>query len=430
MTRTEERLADALDAAARAVPEDTMRPLQVPEREAGRRVWIAPVAAAASLLLVVGLATAVAVRARGPARSGSSPAAVPAADRYYVVGSPDGDPPVVRSAVTGQITATVPVPRSPHAPGSSLAAAAPGGVFFVAAWVPRATGEKIYRFRVTAAGRVSGFAAVPGGVLGGPGWSADAMAAAPGGGQVAIAFSFIGPAGPAGNCGSAGQPSCPAPWPSDYIIVLNTVTGKQSVWQGGLSELGKWFSVGNLSWAGDGHELVFFGQGCPKGQGLGPGSESCGTGRAAEARTLDPAAGGGRLDSGRLLLRQSARYPYIAQAVISPGGSTITAIVLTGPVTGHPGIKGSFPDHLAVEQISVRTGKLLGVLYRRELGEPSLVLGVPDPLALIPDGAGQHWLLNVSICSGSCTAGSSGWIDRGTLVPLAPAGRMPGLEAW
>jgi hypothetical protein len=426
MTRAEERLADALDAAARAVRDDTMRPLRVPEREAGRRAWAAPLAAAASLLLVVGLAAAVAVHARGPGRSGGSPATVPAHDRYYVVVG-YGDRPVVRSTATGKITATVPVPRSPNAPGSGLVAAAPGGVFFVAAWVPQATGERIYRFRVTAAGRVSGFAAVPGGVLGGAGWSADAMAAAPGGNQVAIAFSFIGPTG---SCGSAGQPSCPATWPSDYVVVLNAVTGKESVWRGGLSELGKWFSVGNLSWANDGHELVFFGQGCPKGRGLGPGSESCGTGRVAEARTLDPAAGGGRLDSGRLLLRQSARYPYIAQAVISPDGSTITAIVLAGPVTGNPSIRGSFPDHLAVEQISVRTGKLLGVLYRRKLGEPSLVMGVPDPLALIPDPAGQHWLLNVSICSNACTAGSSGWIDRGMLVPLAPADRMPGLEAW
>lgn len=427
MTRTEKRLADALDAAARSVREDTMRPLRVPEREAGRRVWAAPVAAAASLLLVVGLAAAVAVHARGPGGSGRSLAAGPSPDRYYVVGDLDGDRPVVRSTATGKITATVPVPRSPKAPGYDLVAAAPGGVFFVAAWVPKATGEKIYRFRITRAGRVSGFAAVPGGVLGGAEWSADAMAASPDGEQVAIAFSFIGPAG---NCGSASQPSCPKTWPSDYIVVLSTITGKQSVWRGGLNELGKWFSVGNLSWAGDGHELVFFGQGCPQGRGLEAGSESCGTGRVAEARTLDPAAGGGRLDSGRLLLRQSARYPYIAQAVVSPDGSTITAIVLTGTVTGNPNMSGIFPDHLAVEQISARTGKLLRVLYRRELGDTAGVNSVPDPLALMPDPAGQHWLLNVGICSGSCTTGVNGWIDRGTLVPLPPTDGRLAYEAW
>jgi hypothetical protein len=83
-----------------------------------------------------------------------------------------------------------------------------------------------------------------------------------------------------------------------------------------------------------------------------------------------------------------------------------------------------------VEQISVRSGQLLSVLYRRELGKPSLVIGVPDPLALMPDPAGQHWLLNVSICSNACTTGLNGWIDRGTLVPLAPTDRMPAYEAW
>jgi hypothetical protein len=298
-------------------------------------------------------------------------------------------------------------------------------VFFVAAWVPRNTGEKIYRFRVTASGRVSGFAAVPGGVLGGAGWSADAMAAAPGADQVAIAFSFIGPVG---NCGMAGKPACPPARP-DYIVVLNTVTGTRGVWQGGLSELGKWFSVGDLSWADDGHELVFFGQWCVQGD-WAPGSESCGTDRVAEARTLDPAAAGGRLGSGRLLLGQSARYPYIAQAVISPDGSTITAIVLTGRAIGNASLGGGFPDHLAVEQISVRTGKLLGVLYRRDLGDTSEVNGVPDPLALMPDPGGQHWLLNVGICSGSCTTGINGWIDQGTLVPVAPTDGRLAYEAW
>jgi hypothetical protein len=366
------------------------------------------------------------VHARGPGGPGPSPAAVPSPDRHYVVADLDGDRPVVRSTVTGQITATVPVPRSPHARGYGLVAAATGGVFFVAAWVPQATGEKIYRFRVTTAGRVSGFAAVPGGVLGGTEWVADAMAASPDGDQVAIAFGSIGAAG---NCEHTSQSSCPPTWPSDYIVVLNTVTGRPSVWRGGLSELGR-FSVGNLSWADDGHELVFFGQGCLSGQGVEPGSESCGTGRVAEARTLDPAAAGGRLDSGRLLLRQSARYPYIAQAVISRDGSTITAIVLAGRVTGNPNISGIFPDHLAVEQIAVRTGGLLRVLYRRELGDTSEVNGVPDPLALMPDGAGQHWLLNGGICSGSCTTGFNGWIDRGALVPLTPADGRLAYETW
>ena len=37
MNRTEERLADALTAAARAIPEDTLRPLIAPPPGGGRR---------------------------------------------------------------------------------------------------------------------------------------------------------------------------------------------------------------------------------------------------------------------------------------------------------------------------------------------------------------------------------------------------------
>src|SRR5215470_10970566 len=56
MTATEDRLREALAAAASAVREDTLRPLTVPER--GPRRWprlLAPVAAAAAVLLIVGV---------------------------------------------------------------------------------------------------------------------------------------------------------------------------------------------------------------------------------------------------------------------------------------------------------------------------------------------------------------------------------------
>ncbi len=425
MTRTEERLTDALDTAARGIREDTLHPLHVPERKPHRPAWAAPVAAAASVFLVVGLAAALAVHRSGLGGT-ASPAVAATPDRYYVEGNIDGDRPVVRSTATGAVTATVPVPKSPNAPGYGLVVASRDGVFFAVAWMPGGTGERIFRFRLTAAGRVSGFSAVPGGVLGGPEWSADAMAASPDGSQVAISFGFNGPAG---VCGTAGEPSCPQAFPSDYIVVLNTATGKKSVWQGGLSGKGKWFSVGNLSWADDGHELVFFGQECAQGD-WGIGSEGCGAERTAEARTLDPGAAGGALDSGRLLLDQSSRYPYIAQAVISPDGSTITAIVLTGSAIGNTSVSGIFPHNLSVEQISAATGKLLRVLYQRRLGDTSGVNGVPDPLALVPDAAGQHWLLNVGICSGHCDTGANGWINRGKLVPLRPTDGRLADETW
>ena len=140
MTRTEERLTDALGAAARAVRDDTLPPLQFSERERRRPAWVAPVAAAASLLLVVGLAMAVSGHLHRSERR-APPAAAP--PRYYVGQHVNGGRPVVRSTATGAVTATVPVPRT----GFNIAAAERNGIFFVVAFVRGLAGERLYRFR-------------------------------------------------------------------------------------------------------------------------------------------------------------------------------------------------------------------------------------------------------------------------------------------
>lgn len=435
MTRTEERLADALDAAARGLREDTLRPLVMPERRPHRPAWLAPVAAAAALLVVVGLAVAVARQMPGARHGvGQLPGVPIAPHRYYVQDDLNQDRPVVRSTTTGAVTATVPVPRAPRAPGYNMIASADNGTFFVIAFVPGLKGQRLYRFQVTGSGQVKGFSAVPGGLLGRPNWQADAIAGSPDGSRVAVSFSFIGPLG---LCGSAGQRACPrVTGRQDYIVVVNTATGARSVWRGGMSQRGSAFSVASLSWTGDGRELAVLGQWCGLGrwesrQGclVNESGSSYGP-RTAEVWAVDPAAGGGQLRSGHRLLRQSARYPYIAQAVISSDGSTITAIVLRGPVVGTKNISGSVPDNLSVEQISVVTGQRLSVLYRRHLGPTDEVNGVPDFLALYPDASGQNWMLNGGICSGHCVTGFNGWIDNGRLVPLQPTdGRMAD-EAW
>ena len=106
MTRTEERLADALDAAARALREDTLRPLLVPERPRHRPALAAPLAAAAALLLVVGVGVAIAKLA-APGRPSST---VPGPPPYYVEAGFVGGLPQVRSTATGAVTDAVTVP--------------------------------------------------------------------------------------------------------------------------------------------------------------------------------------------------------------------------------------------------------------------------------------------------------------------------------
>lgn len=423
MTRTEDRLTDALAAAASGVPEETLRPLNVQKPRPRRPAWLAPAAAVAGVTLVLGLA--VAVSSRLPGSGGAVTNSISPPLRYYVEVSLTPGRPVVRSTATGAVTATVPVPLDRGAPGADIVSPAQNGTFFVAAFVPGLKGQRIYRFRLTQAGRITEFAKVPGAPLGGRRWQADAIAASPDGSQVAVAFQFIGTAGP---CGGPSQRPCPRLGiHPDYITVLNAVTGASSLWQNGTGQRLS-FSVASLSWTADGRQLAFLGQWCPR---FSANNESCGeAGRVAQLRSVDPVSGGGRLDSGPILLRQSARFPYIAQALISPDGQTITVIVLRGSVVGSPAGTGLTPDNLSVEQISAATGKLLRVLYRRHLGSTFEINGVPDFLALTADGTGQQVMLNGGICVGHCTSGFNGWLHGGRLIPLQPADGREAGEAW
>lgn len=139
MTRTEERLADALAAAARAVPEESLRPLVVPERRErgqrgsarpGRPGWLAPVAAALGIALVIGLAV-LASRLSGRS-AGPTVGLPPGVPRYYVETGIRGGRPVVRSSATGRVTSTVPVPPG-NVLGYNLSTADDNGTFFVVA---------------------------------------------------------------------------------------------------------------------------------------------------------------------------------------------------------------------------------------------------------------------------------------------------------
>lgn len=424
MTRTEDRLADALDAAARAVPEESLRPLVAPQHRRprlGRPGWLAPVAAAVGVALVIGLAVVVGWITGGhPGQTVAMSAGVP---RYYVQTGLDGGRPVIRSTVTGAVTSTVPVPTSDNAPGYAIVSAADAsGTFFVAAYSPADRGERLYQFRLTRDGRVTGFSAVPGGRLASGEWAANTLAVSPDGSRIAVGMSFTGPSGP---CGGAGQRACPRRRP-DYIMAISTPTGAKTVWRNAAGAPHSWFSVGSLSWTSDDRELVVLGEWCP----TAAASEGCGPNRLAEVRALDPASGGGSVYSGRLLLRQSARFPYPVQALISPDGATITAVVLRGRVVGNSQISGGVPEDLSVVRFSVSAGQPLAVLYRHRLGDTSEVNGAPHFLGLTQDASGEHLMLNIGLCVGHCTDGANGWIHDGRLIPLAPADGREADQAW
>jgi len=152
-------------------------------------------------------------------------------------------------------------------------------------------------------------------------------------------------------------------------------------------------------------------------------------GRTAVVRALTPASGGGRLGSGPVLLRQTAQFPYIVQALISPDGRTITAVVLTGRMTTSHGKSDVVPPNLSVIQLSRATGQL-HVLYQRYLGDTFRMTIAPDVLQLSQDAAGQHWMLNGGVCGSHCSGGFNGWLRDGHLVPLAPVNGQEVSQAW
>jgi hypothetical protein len=286
-------------------------------------------------------------------------------------------------------------------------------VFFAAGVPPHGTRAQVYRFRVTSAGKVAGLTAVPGSQLA-AGEAADALAAAPGGARVAVSIEVV---------------EQHALAPPDRLIVIDTATGARTEWRGGTRGQARTFSVASLSWTGDGQRLAVAGQWCP----ASPGSSSrtsvyCQDDwqhRVAEVWLVRPAAGGGLLSRGTLLLRQSAHYPYLAQAVISPDGRTLTAMVLTGPDGGGP-----MPSNLTIQQIAVPGGRPLGVLYRRHLnmGTTFETTVGPDPLSLTRESTGEHWIVIAGVIPAA-----NGWLYRGRLVPLAGIGNAstgPGVEAW
>jgi hypothetical protein len=421
MTSVLDQLTDAMSAAASTVRDRELRPLIAPRRRRQQPAWAAPVAAAAAMVVVIGLAVSVSHGLFGTGQPGG-PGRLPAAPhRFYLSTDLATWKTVVRTTATGKVTAAVPVPSvAVTGPVAPALASAENGTFYIAAFQRGVRGEQIYRFRLTAAGHVTGFARLPGGALR-PGWAADALAASPDGSRVAVGAYYQFGHGRFG------------PQRSDQLIVINTATGAQGLWRGGSPGPGyTFFRVASLSWTGDVRELAVLGEWCRVASD--PGGESCPRGeRQAQLRAINPAGPrGGSVLAGRLLLRQ-APHTYLAQALASPDGSVITAMVLRGKIAGNPEISGMYPRHLTIEEISPGTGRLLGVRYRRDLGDTSAVSdAMADPLTLIADPAGRALILDGGICNRGCTNEFNGWLDGGRLVPLRPAGfaHREAAEAW
>jgi hypothetical protein len=386
VSQVDKDLRDLLEAA---VGEPPLRvTVEAVRRRVVRRRAAEAVGAAAALLLVAAAGIAASVVLDLPS---GNPAAVARAGvpPYYIQQTFGTRYLVVRSTATGAVTAAVRCPgRRAHVSAGPVAATGHQGFLLACQQVRRtsqqrtAAESRIYRFRLTSAGRVARYSLVPGGVL--TGIAIAALAAAPDGSEVALTLAR----------GSAAPGAA-------KIVVIDTRTGARAVWRGtvpGTTGLG----ILDLSFAHGGRELAFLVR--PRCAGA-PDPASC---RAAgeEIWAVSPAARGGLLASSRLLLRQAQLMPpsasFIDGAVITPDGGTLTVVLIQDLQQ---------QSAISVIQVSAVTGRHRRVLYQVRTGN-GFLFGF-----FSADPSGRYFLLNAGPSGGSV----NGWIDDGRLIQLQPA---------
>jgi hypothetical protein len=403
VSETSRQLRDLLDAAVGDPPHAVT--VQAIRRRVTRRRIIESAAAAVVAVLVAGFSVAVAVRANGSGPENGPPpsAGVP---RYYVEQGVRNAPPavtVVRSTATGAVTAAVHCPwRGAFILDEGIAAASHRTYFLVCERgtgpgnSPLVTGSRIYRFHLTAAGRISHYTPMPGGSL--DGLSVARVTASANGAEVAVT-TF--PPGPVNSSVSAD------------VIVINTRTGARAVWHGSPAVRGTMaLGVNDLSLTADGRELVYLAIPRCIGGYCKP------TGNGEEVRALSPAAAGGQLSSSRLLARQSALVPlssgYLDGALVSANGASLDVLEMQSPGRG--------PTTVSVVKVSATTGRPLRVLYRVRTGSGfSFRFFSSDPFR-------RYLILDAGPPSGPML---NGWIYHQHLFPLTPAdGSNVVYEAW
>jgi len=395
----ENQLRDLLEAAVgeppRRVTVDAVR------RRVIRRRVLESAGIGAVAVVVAGIGVAAAFRVAG-ANAPSGLVSHAGAPRYYVQASFPGtagrpQPVVIRATATGAVTATVrcPWPNSVIAP-QGITAASNQTFFMICQKVVKqgnlfaVTGARIYRFQLTRSGWISGYSPVPGGVLGRhqPG----DITATPDGTQIAVTV---------GQATLGARQSVPA-----AVYVIDTQTGARAIWHGGQEV----FSAADLTFTDNGTALEFVSlKKCAQGRG----GTAC-----EELRTVSPAAAGGQLDSGRVLLPLSAlaTHPgdFVNQVVINPGGATLAAAIV------HSG-RGPGSNSVSVVKYSAVDGRQLRLLYYMRTGNGFFYR------FLSADPTGHHLIFNAGRTSGTL----NGWIDHGRLISLRPAnGSNIRYETW
>ncbi len=423
----EKQLRDLMIAEAGDPPHRVT--VEAVRRRAIRRWVLQAGAASLAVVLVAGLGVAVSagiLRFGTSAAHGAGGRAGP--PRYYVTQYFDAKARnlvmAVRARASGRVTAVIrdPLPGSSCGQGTAGVAAADHQTFFMTCsiWrqapgparrpgLPRRPGKitsiesRIYRFQVTSSGRITGYSLVRGSTLNG--W-ADNIAATADGSE--LAAEVLRPS-PSGQMATNEVP--------EGIFVINTRTGSRTLWHTGPYVPGaiQYSYARDLSFTAGGRDLVVLEPRCHRGRY----QVYCDGHADMQVRSYSPAAAGGSLEGGRVLLRDSALTPRgtsLSDAFITPGGSAVTAVLTGCPAHG--------ACTLTVARIPVRSAQRPRVLYQVHSG--TRFQGIFERF-FSSDPSGRYLILD----AGAGTARVNGWIDHGRLVPLAPRnGNAPDYETW
>ena len=342
MTRTEDRLSEALTARASAVSGESLRPLTA--GEGGRRAdatppgsppvnvagqvasgrWrriLIPLSAAAAVAALIGLVFGAGQIARTQfgrpfANAGSAHAPPP-----YLVTIDGADDIQVQATATGKVTDRVRPPTAlqfTNTDHTAVLAAPDRTGRFAIAYGGRAAPIQIFTFRLTRIGRVTEFGEIRGGVV-------DKLV----GYRLAITADGT-------KVAIAGSPERPyGARPTPRIIVIHTATGRHQTWRGGLVRPDSQMSILSLSWRGGDTRLVFAAQWCKPVQAE-PYSYQCAGSRkdppswaVAQVRELAATGAGGTLAASRVLLSFPGPRRALAQAIMS-GNENSVLVLLVG----------------------------------------------------------------------------------------------------
>jgi hypothetical protein len=398
MNDMESRLTELLKAGVGDPPSPVTVQAVRHERARRRVVAVLRVAAAVSVLAAVSVGLLVRLGNQGKPVGSTVPAGVP---RYYVQeGTSQGLlKTVVRATATGLVTDTVRCPWQSAAPWIYPIAADGHQRFFMVCTSndhQSPTEARIYQFRVTSSGQANDYGLIPGGKLGAV--SVGTMAVSPDGSQVAV---IVSPPG-----------TGPATTPRAEILVIDTRSGAHAIWRNAsATRHASRFRIFDVSFAAGGREVVFLGT-----RTCGPGNNPalCRPGDQ-QVRALSPAADGGLLNAGQLLLQRTERGParQITDIAVSADGSTLTIVTVSVPPR-------PLPSTVTVSQmpIGTRRQRVIYQIHGSSRLEPDVFFST--------DSSGRHFLIN----AGTSTHPADGWINNGKLVKLKPSGNLVSYEAW